>query len=114
MYGGYYSDDDEYDPMRHMMEDPVDFQMHGYGGFGYDTSHVRPDEPLSALVKKVTYDDLEGVKRVVSPKGHEEKEGTGDQPCPPLDGGRLPDEWLRQGIRMVRCHRSQPGSSARE
>lgn len=65
MYGGYYSDDDDYNPMRHMMEDPVDFQMHGYGGFGYDSSHVPPDEPPSALVKKVMYDSLEGVKRIV-------------------------------------------------
>ena len=56
MYSGDYSDDDyydddydsygdEYDPVRHMAEDPIHFQMYGYGGFGYDTSHVPKDEP---------------------------------------------------------------------
>jgi len=64
MYGGYYADDD-YNPMRHMMDDPVDFQMHGYGGFGYDTSDVPKDEPKPTITKKADAGDLAGVKSVV-------------------------------------------------
>jgi hypothetical protein len=49
-YYAYDDDyDDGYDPVKHMMMDPVDFQINGYGGFGYHTSHVPADGKHSAL-----------------------------------------------------------------
>mmetsp|Transcript_7813 Transcript_7813/g.11472 ORF Transcript_7813/g.11472 Transcript_7813/m.11472 type:complete len:207 (+) Transcript_7813:90-710(+) len=69
MYDDYYdgndSEDYEYDPAWHMTNDPVDFAMNGYGGFGYDTSHVQSDEPISELVSCCKQGNLNEVKRVV-------------------------------------------------
>ncbi|KAL7523750.1 hypothetical protein ACHAXR_000311 [Thalassiosira sp. AJA248-18] len=39
--------------------------MNGYGGFGYDTSHVPKDEPRSALAIAAGSGNLDEVKRVV-------------------------------------------------
>ena len=52
----YYYDDD-YDAYDHMTSDPVDFQTYGYGGFGYDTSHIQPNEarPEIFLIFKVIH-----------------------------------------------------------
>jgi hypothetical protein len=36
-----YSDDYGYDPAEHMAIDLVDFQINGFAGAGYDTSHVK-------------------------------------------------------------------------
>ena len=48
-----------------MAEDPVHFQMYGYGGFGYDTSHVPKDEPEPPITKKAHNGDLAGVRAIV-------------------------------------------------
>jgi hypothetical protein len=58
-----YSDD--YDPFDHMTNNPVDFYTRGYGGFGYDTSHVKKDEPRSELFNQASAGNLSEVKRIV-------------------------------------------------
>lgn len=60
----YYYDED-YDAYDHMTNDPFDFQMYGYGGFGYDTSHIQPDEPRSEICIKASTGDLIGVMKIV-------------------------------------------------
>lgn len=65
-----YNDDlndqvDAYDAYDHMISDPVDFQMHGYGGFGYDTSHVAPDSSKPTLTLRAEEGDLSNVRRIV-------------------------------------------------
>jgi hypothetical protein len=45
--------------------DPVAFQMYGYGGFGYDTSHVPPDQQHSELYHASKEGDLKKVKEIV-------------------------------------------------
>lgn len=59
MYG------DDYDPVEQMARDPVAFQMYGYGGFGYDTSHVRPDEARQELTERAEAGDVDSVRRLV-------------------------------------------------
>lgn len=61
----YFDEFGDYDPMEHMVKDPVDFQMYGYGGFGYDTSHVPKDEDHSELYKAAEAGDLNKVKQIV-------------------------------------------------
>ena len=61
----YYDDDFGYDVMAHMAEDPVDFYTNGYGGFGYDTSHVEPNEKHSNLYLAAIAGNLREVKRLV-------------------------------------------------
>ena len=60
-----YDDDYEYDPWNHMVNDPVDFQMNGYGGFGYDTSHVKSDGNHSALARAAKDGNLGAVQSLV-------------------------------------------------
>ena len=48
-----------------MTNDPVDFQTYGYGGFGYDTSHVAKDEPHSELTLAAKSGNFNQVKRIV-------------------------------------------------
>ena len=60
----YYGGDD-YDAYDHMTNDPVDFATHGYGGFGYDTSHVPKDEPRSELTKAAMAGEFAEVKSIV-------------------------------------------------
>ena len=52
-----FFNDDPYGGM-----DSVEFQMYGYGGFGYDTSHVKPAEKTSELVKAAKAGDLEQIQ----------------------------------------------------
>jgi hypothetical protein len=59
--GGY----DDYDPMDHMMNDPVGFQIHGYGGFGYDTSHVPQDGNRPEIVVAAKDGRMDKVKGLV-------------------------------------------------
>ncbi|KAL7430030.1 hypothetical protein ACHAXM_001984 [Skeletonema potamos] len=67
----YYDSDDDYydhysyDAAEHMTNDPVHFQMYGYGGFGYDTSHIGPDEPMSDMCINASRGDLSGVMNIV-------------------------------------------------
>jgi len=71
-----YDDDYEYDPSDHMTNDPVGFYTHGYGGYGYDTSHVPRDEAKPELVKHVEEGNLQAVRDVVesvATTSHEEK-----------------------------------------
>jgi hypothetical protein len=46
--------------------DPVDFQINGYGGFGYDTSHVKPDQEHSALYRAAESDSLAEIQEILS------------------------------------------------
>jgi hypothetical protein len=55
-----------------MTNDPVDFYTRGYGGFGYDTSHVKKDEPRTDLFNYASAGNLSEVKRIV--EGAEKKE----------------------------------------
>ena len=76
MYGGYSDDDydyEDYNPLQHMMDDPVHFQMYGYGGFGYDTSHVPRDEPEPPITKKAAAGDLAGVMAIVDKTSVDQK-----------------------------------------
>lgn len=59
----FYGED--YDASSHMMNDPVDFQTYGYGGFGYDTSHVPQNEPKSELEYAAGSGNIFAVKRIV-------------------------------------------------
>ena len=61
-----YGDYEDYDPSDHMMNDPVGFQIHGYGGFGYDTSHVEPSEEHSELYNASSAGDLAKVRELIS------------------------------------------------
>jgi hypothetical protein len=56
---------DDYDPWDHMVNDPEDFQMNGYGGFGYDTSHVKSDGNHSALALAAKNGNLGAVQSLV-------------------------------------------------
>mmetsp|Transcript_36472 Transcript_36472/g.74405 ORF Transcript_36472/g.74405 Transcript_36472/m.74405 type:complete len:851 (+) Transcript_36472:234-2786(+) len=60
-----YDDYDDYDVVDHMTNDPIDFQINGYGGFGYDTSHIGPDEPRSEMCLSAFQGDLSGVMDIV-------------------------------------------------
>ena len=64
-YDDYYDDDYEYDPYSHMTNDPLDYYTHGYGGFGYDTSHVKKDESRTELFKHASGGNFSEVKRIV-------------------------------------------------
>jgi len=71
-YDSYDSYDDDgfmygadYDAVEHMTRDPVGFQMHGYGGFGYDTSHVRPDEVPPELTRSAKEGDVASARMIV-------------------------------------------------
>ncbi len=64
-----YNDDYSYDAAEHMTNDPVHFQMFGYGGFGYDTSHIGPDEPRPELCINASRGDLGGVMDIVDRAG---------------------------------------------
>ena len=59
-------DDYEYDPFDHMTNDPIDFYTNGYGGFGYDTGHIKPDGKHSELFHAASSGDLGRVKQIVS------------------------------------------------
>ena len=61
-----FDDDGEYDVVAHMTDDPVDFYTNGYGGFGYDTSHVAGPEPHSELYRASAAGDLAKVQSIVS------------------------------------------------
>ena len=65
-YDDYDYDDYDYDPWDHMTNDPVDFAMHGYGGFGYDTSHIQQDEKQSEMCIAASKGDLNTVKQLVN------------------------------------------------
>jgi hypothetical protein len=54
----YYDSDGSYDAAAHMMGDPVDFQMYGHGGFGYDTSHIQKDDPTPDIVQAAEKGDF--------------------------------------------------------
>eukprot|EP00656_Telonema_subtile_P022442 TRINITY_DN23580_c0_g2_i2.p1 TRINITY_DN23580_c0_g2~~TRINITY_DN23580_c0_g2_i2.p1 ORF type:complete len:297 (-),score=38.64 TRINITY_DN23580_c0_g2_i2:4-894(-) len=54
----------------------LDFQTHGYGGFGYDTSHVEPDEPEPALVGAAKQGELGLITALVE---QESAAGLGDR-----------------------------------
>lgn len=43
----------------------VEFQIYGYGGFGYDTSHVKPDDVQPEIVQAAKNGDLGRLMRVV-------------------------------------------------
>lgn len=43
----------------------VDFQMNGYGGFGYGTSHVPKNEPHTELFNAAKNGNLAEVRRIV-------------------------------------------------
>lgn len=62
-----YGDDMDYDV------DPVDFQMYGYGGFGYHTSQVAKDEPKSLCALAAEAGDLARVRSLS--KGPKSAEG---------------------------------------
>lgn len=64
-YDDDYDYDYEYDPYEHMANDPLSFYTHGYGGFGYDTSHVPPDEDTPDITKRVEEGNLAAVKNIV-------------------------------------------------
>jgi Ankyrin repeats (3 copies) len=59
----HYSDD--YDPIDHYYDDPVDFAMHGYGGFVYDTDHVKPDDATPHIVVAAGNGRLEQVRSLI-------------------------------------------------
>jgi hypothetical protein len=64
----YGSDDgyDEYDN-PYGFGDPASlgFQEHGYGGFGYSTSHVKADDPQPDVVEYSARGDLQNIKDLV-------------------------------------------------
>jgi len=60
-----YAYDSDYDAMEHMMNDPVGFQTYGYGGFGFDTSNVPPDDPTPPLVCACLDGDINLVKSML-------------------------------------------------
>ena len=62
---GRYHYSDDYDPYDHMTNDPIDYYTNGYGGFGYDTSHVKKDETHSELFKYASAGDLSQVKQII-------------------------------------------------
>jgi hypothetical protein len=43
----------------------LDFQMNGYGGFGYDTNHVPADDPVPSIVNAARAGLFEQVKQLV-------------------------------------------------
>merc|ERR1719375_837223 len=45
--------------------DEIDFQMYGYGGFGYDTSHIKPDSAQPAIVTASGHGNLEELRSLV-------------------------------------------------
>ena len=51
---------DEFDDFDDYVPDfgSLEFQMYGYGGFGYDTSHVPKDDPDPAIVSAARRGDL--------------------------------------------------------
>eukprot|EP00978_Attheya_sp_CCMP212_P018217 scaffold49527_cov53-Attheya_sp.AAC.5 len=51
--------------MDHMINDPVGFQIHGYGGFGYDTSHVPQDGNPPEIVVAAKDGRMDKVKDLV-------------------------------------------------
>ena len=58
----YYEDDSDFGDNDYFEGgDPssLEFQMHGYGGFGYDTSHV-PTDPLPEIVQAAARGDRAG------------------------------------------------------
>ncbi len=61
----YDYDYDDYDVIDHMTNDPIDFQIYGYGGFGYDTSHIAPDEERSEMCISASKGDLHTVMDIV-------------------------------------------------
>ena len=61
-----YGDYDDYDPVDHMVNDPVGFQIHGYGGFGYDTSHIKADQEHSELYHASSAGNLTKVHELTS------------------------------------------------
>lgn len=62
-----YSDDDyDYDAVDHMTNDPVGFYTYGYGGFGYDTSHVKKDGQHSEFYRACEKGDLDEVKDMLA------------------------------------------------
>jgi len=53
-YDGYYGGVDD-----------ITFQMYGYGGFGYDTSHVKPNEKESTFVKAARSGDVRKMRSLL-------------------------------------------------
>lgn len=70
---GYDSNGYDYDPFEHMTNDPVDFQTHGYGGFGYDTSHVKADGEHCALYQASEAGNMTEVQAIISKETSTEK-----------------------------------------
>ena len=48
-----------------MTQDPLSFYTFGYGGFGYDTSHVPPNEETPVITKRVEDGNLAAVQNIV-------------------------------------------------
>ena len=69
----YYDSDGDYDAFGHMSGDPYDFYTNGYGGFGYDTSHVPKDDRKAEITKKSEEGDLNAVKRIVQAATEKDK-----------------------------------------
>ena len=62
----YYDDHGGYDVVEHMTSDPVDFYTYGYGGFGYDTSQVKPNEKDPPVIQAAKKGDLEQIQMLVA------------------------------------------------
>lgn len=69
----YYDSDGDYDAFGHMSGDPLDFYTNGYGGFGYDTSHVPKDDQKAEITKKIEEGNLNAVKRIVQAATEKDK-----------------------------------------
>eukprot|EP00586_Coscinodiscus_wailesii_P021018 CAMPEP_0172496826 /NCGR_PEP_ID=MMETSP1066-20121228/93702_1 /TAXON_ID=671091 /ORGANISM="Coscinodiscus wailesii, Strain CCMP2513" /LENGTH=73 /DNA_ID=CAMNT_0013269325 /DNA_START=71 /DNA_END=289 /DNA_ORIENTATION=+ len=70
----YYYDYNSYDPYQQMAYDTASYQMYGYGGYGYETSHIPPDESHSPLYSRAEKGDLQRVTALVTEASENEKD----------------------------------------
>jgi len=86
-----YEDYEDYDSddLEAYMPEPgsLEFQLYGYGGFGYNTDHVPKDDDVPDIVRYAKTGNIEGVKAQISMVRKKARKAKKEQRNKKLDKG---------------------------